>query len=627
MAGPRRALLLLLLGIWACFYQSAGHNEAAHLDLARAMAEQRTLSVDRYRYNSADLVVHQGRTYSNKAPGAALLALPGFAVSRLVTRPLPVAEPARWDLVLHLTTLGSVGLLSALAAGASFSFIARAVGVPAALAGVLCIWLATPLLAFSTLLFGHALAAGLVGLAGARLLARSAPAAAGLDAAAGGALGLAVTTEYPAAFVALPLLGLGLAQRRSAAALLGGFAAGLLPLLVYQQLAFGSPLIPPYLGYLAEGAGANFPAHARGFLGFAWPGTSAFLGVLAELTIGPARGLIRLCPVLVLALPGLLLLARSGAAREALVIGGAAALLLGTNASYGDSIVYWGGGTSLGPRHLVVVLPLLAWPLAHAARRWPRTTLLLALPSAFTMLIGTAIEPRVPYEHADALREFLLPRYLRGEFSLHQAVLFTPGAPGQATNLGALLRLPGPWQLVPVALLALALGRGLCVEAALPRRVALALASVLVVVALAPAAAAALRPPGALHATYVPDFAGARPRLRRDAALDFDWPRDAPVLGPFRAVWRGALRVERAGHYALRLEGEGEHSFHLDGRELHTASAPSGASVSLSAGDHALVLVSRPALHAPLLRLLWRPPGAAEGPVPAAAFAPRGSGP
>ncbi len=623
MAGARGALVFLLLGLWACFYPGVGHNEAAHLDLARAIVEDGTLAVDRYRYNSADLVVHEGRTYSNKAPGAALLALPAFVAARALTGPLPIQEHRRWDLVAHLSTLGSVGLISALAAGATGSLLARSLGWPAAAAGVLGVWLATPLLPFSTMLFGHAAAAGLVGLAAARLLDRDAPIGTLRDAVAGSALGLAVTTEFPAALLACPLLVLGLASRRSRIALLAGFASGLLPLLVYQRLAFGNALVPGYLAYLAEGASANFPAHARGLLGVGWRGQAAFLEVLAELTIRPARGLFRLCPLLVLVLPGLVLLARSGRLREAATIASAALLLLGMNAAYGDSAVYWGGGTSLGPRHLVAALPLLALPLAHAARRWPRTTLLLGLPSLFTMLIGTAVEPRVPYEQAHALRDFLLPRYWRGEFGLQQAVLFTPDAPGQARNLGAWLGLPGPWQLLPVAAVSWWLGRRLRDRAALPRLLAAALGGFALVVALAPTLALALKPPAALQAVYVPDVPGARPRLRRDAAIHFEWIRDAPVLGPFRAAWRGALRVERAGEYRIRLEGPGAHALLLDGRELAAATAPRGVQVSLSAGDHALELLSRPGLHAPFLRLYWQPPGAAEAIVPASSFAPR----
>lgn len=622
--GPRAALFVLLFGVYASFYASLGHNEAAHLDLVRALAEEGSLSVDSYRYNSADLVVKDGRTFSNKAPGAALLALPAFVAARAAVRPLSLAPAAAWDLVAYLTTLGSIGLLSCLAAVATFGSLSRAWGEGAALAAVLAVWLATPLFPFSTMLFGHAASAALIALAAARLFDRAAPGSASRDAAAGLALGLAVATEYPAAVVALPLLLYGLCARSrgAAVALALGFGAGLLPLSLYQRLAFGSVFFPSYQAYVEEGRRAPFPGHARGLLGVAWPGLAGLLDTLAEITIRPARGLLRLSPVLILAIPGLVLVARVGRRREAATIALASAALLILNACYGDSIAYWGGGTSLGPRLLIPALPLLAMPLAAAALRLPGVFLLLAGISGFVMLMGTAVEARVPYEISEPVRDFLLPRYLRGEFALHRAVVFTPGVPGEARNLGGILGLPGPWQLLPTALFGLLLGGALLRAARVPSAARRVLAAGVLAAALAPAVAAAREDEGHVVGAYAPDEPGGRPRLRREQGLSFDWRRDAPLLLPFRAAWRGTLAIEHAGVYGLRLEGAGEHLLALDGRELSAAPSPRGTRVSLSEGSHALALSSRLAPGASGLRLLWTPPGGVEAPVPPSAFRP-----
>ncbi len=623
--GPRTALGLLLLAVYGSFYASLGHNETAHLDLTRAIAEHGTLAVDRYRYNSADLVVHEGRTYSNKAPGTALLALPAYVAARTLTQALPLSETARWDLVAYLTILGSVALLSILGAVKSFQLACRVTGDRrAALGSVLCLWLATPLLAFSTLLFGHALAAALVALGAARLLDRDAPTSLGRDLLAGLCLGLAVTTEYPALLVALPLVAVSVPSRgRRAAGVLLGCAIGLGPLLIYQQMAFGDALFPAYQAYVAEGSRANFPAHARGFLGVHWPGGFGFFDALAEITIRPARGLLRLCPVLWLALPGLLLLQRSGRRREAVAIAVAGLALVTMNACYGDSIVFWGGGTSLGPRHLIPMLPLLTLPVAHATQRFPRSLLALGLVSALAMLLGTAIEPRLPYEHAQPLRDFLIPRYLRGEFALHQAVLFTPGVPGTARHLGGVLGLPGPWQLVPLACVSILAGATLMRSVAMPSGVGRTVWLFVVGLAIVPVAWSAAQPAGSLRGAWFVDEPGALPRWRTERELDFDWRRDAPVLPPFRAEWTGALRVVDAGPYRFRLEGDGEHALVLDGREIHAATSPRGATLALSVGDHAIALRTRPAPNAGGLRLLWQPPGGSEAIVPATAFAAR----
>ncbi len=623
--GPRAALALLLFSVYGSFYASLGHNETAHLDLARALAEDSSLAVDRYRYNSADLVVHEGRTFSNKVPGTALLALPALVAARALVQGLPLEPAAGWDLVAYLTILGSVVLLSTLGALASFELACRVTGDRrAALGAVLCLWLATPLLAFSTMLFGHALAAALVALGGARLLDREAAPSFGRDLLAGVSLGLAVSTEYPALLLALPLVALGVANRaRRAPALVLGLLLGVLPLLVYQRLAFGDALFPAYQAYVAQGSRANYAAHARGLLGVHWPGFGGFLETLSEITIRPSRGLLRLCPVLLLALPGLLLLLRSGRRSEGVTIAVAGLALVSMNACYGDSIVYWGGGASLGPRHLIPLLPLLALPLAKAAQRFPRSLLALGCVSAFAVLLGTAIEPRLPYEHAHPLRDFLLPRYLRGEFALHQAVLFTPGVPGEARLLGGLLGLPGPWQLVPLALVCLVVGAAPLRSVAMPRSVARAVAFFVLGVALVPVAWSAWRPAGPLRGAWFVDEAGARPRWRTERALDFDWARDALVLPPFRAEWTGALQLLAPGEYVLRVEGKGEHALFVDGRAVVSAAAPRGARLSLSKGAHAIALHTQPAPHARGLRLLWTPPGGSETPVPAAAFLAR----
>jgi hypothetical protein len=619
----RGRLALLLAALYGSFYASLGHNETAHLDLVRALAEDQSPVVDRFRYNSADLIVHGERTYSNKAPGTALAALPAFALAERLTRGLPLSEPSRWDLVAYFTTLGSIGLASILAALATFRLVARRIADErAALAAVLALWCATPLFPFSTMLFGHALAAALVAFASARWLdADRQPSA---ELAGGAALGLGIATEYPVAVLALPLLALGGPRPPRLVLRLAGIGLGLVPLLAYQHALFGDALFPTYQAYVAEGRGANFPGHAQGLLGVHWPGLRGFTDNLVAISVGPARGLLRLCPVLGLALPGLWWTARSHGKSVALGLSAAVLSLVALNACYGDSIVYWGGGASLGPRHLLPALPLLALPLAEAARRVPRLMLLLALPSALAMLAGAAVDARVPYEAADAQRDFLHPRYARGEFALREAVLFTPGTPGHAENLGSLLGLPGPWQLMPLGLCVLGLGRSVAVAAGLARAPRVAMAAAVAAAVLYPALRALAVPPGAVLGSYASTEPGARTRLRADAAIDFDWRRDAPVLGPLDAAFSGALEIEPAGTYRFRLAGQGRHEVFLDGQELVSAAGTRGEERELSAGVHALVVRTFGAAPDAGLQLLWTPPAGIEVPVPASRFVRRG---
>jgi hypothetical protein len=211
-----------------------------------------------------------------------------------------------------------------------------------------------------------------------------------------------------------------------------------------------------------------------------WPGGARFAEVLAEITVRPHRGLVylgfeegrlyALSPVLWLALPGLVWLRRAARPEALLVLAALAAFLI-FNACYGDSFVYWGGAASVGPRHLIPMLPFLALPLALAARHLPWAFVPLAAVSVFYVLLATAVEPRVPYHHAHPARDLFLASYLDGRFALGRGHLFGEErlltADSMAFNLGKLAGLPGAWQLAPLLAAWVGLGGRLARSAAL----------------------------------------------------------------------------------------------------------------------------------------------------------------
>ena len=76
---PPRAELLLFLLLWSSysyFYQSAQHNEAARFDQIRTLLEDRSVAIDRFAYNTADVVVVERggvkHVYAAKAPGTGM---------------------------------------------------------------------------------------------------------------------------------------------------------------------------------------------------------------------------------------------------------------------------------------------------------------------------------------------------------------------------------------------------------------------------------------------------------------------------------------------------------------------------------------------------------------------------
>ncbi len=122
-------------------------------------------------------------------------------------------------------------------------------------------------------------------------------------------------------------------------------------------------------------------------------------------------------------------------------------MLILFNASYGESIVSWGGGTATGPRQIVASVPFMVLALAFlpAACNW----LLGAIGalSAAIMLMATSTNPHFPYEYDNPVRDFALQQFMRGDFATNRDAFFGGGMivrDSVAFNLGKLVGLPRP---------------------------------------------------------------------------------------------------------------------------------------------------------------------------------------
>ncbi len=188
--------------------------------------------------------------------------------------------------------------------------------------------------------------------------------------AAGAFAAAAVSAEYTAA-LAVAVLVVHAAVRvstsegeRSAKLFRLGRAFGLavlgaLPfvafLAAYHHAAFGHPLKSGYQ-FLADAA--YQPWHLGGFLGIRTPDPRAF----ALSFFSPLRGLFALSPFLLLAVPGMVLAWR-GRIGE-----GLAGLSVGMFAAYAyftSSFSYESWGWTTGPRHLTPLVPFLLLPVAQ----------------------------------------------------------------------------------------------------------------------------------------------------------------------------------------------------------------------------------------------------------------------
>jgi hypothetical protein len=386
---------ILLVGVaYATMIQSFSWNQTSHYDLIRSLNNDGT-TIDAYASNTGDKAEYKGHTYSARAPGLALFALPFYDALNLVGAESwtdsHVAPPDHaGDEMIYLIGLwGNVlpGLLLLLLVWRVAERFQPGYGAATAVT----LGLGTMVLPLSTLLFSHVFTAFLgFGAFALMLRERDGPPSPMLLGLAGLAMGYAVASEYPLFFVSL-VLGLYLLSRRDsftpllvvqrAGAYIAGGIVGIVPLLLYNHYAFHSWT---HLAY------SDVPRQQKGFFGIGAPS----LKVLSTLLLD-SRGLLTLSPVLLMGALGTMLLYRRGKRAETLTIGGICLCYVGYNSGY---YLPFGGGF-MGPRFLTTMLPFLAVPLGIAFKRYPAPTIALAAISITTTVIATITHPLVGYEN------------------------------------------------------------------------------------------------------------------------------------------------------------------------------------------------------------------------------------
>jgi hypothetical protein len=379
-------VLAALAGLFAWPMQVTGYNQNAHYALVRALAVYGTPWIDRSRNEIGDLSTRDaarygGHWYAAKAPGLAVLSLPAFVAVKAVGA-RTTGDPTRVLWALHLWGAALPALVIMLLVRSVGDRLEPGFGRPAAITA----GLATLVLPFATLFFAH-VAAAAFGFAAFALLVRerTGPHDGRLVFVAGLLAGLAVFVDYPLA-IAAALVAAYAASRlphlRRLATYSAGGAVGVLPLLLFNWWAFGSPTHIAYEDYYSGGK-------AGGIFGFGLPSASHARDLLFS-----TMGILVLTPVVAAAAAGAVLLLRRRRPEALLVLGVAAAYFL-----WNTSLRYASPFGGLGPpRYLLPLVPFLAVGLAVAYRRFPLTTLALAAVSAFQMIVITATGPLAAYD-------------------------------------------------------------------------------------------------------------------------------------------------------------------------------------------------------------------------------------
>src|SRR5437660_10809843 len=142
------------------FYEGGGWNQNSRFDLLRAIVERHTLSIDAYHENTQDKAHFQGHYDSDKAPGLVFLAVTFAYAARPVLRATGVdPESPRGEVALsYIASASAVALPTALASVCLFFLGLRFGGsTSGAVFGSLTMALATPMWAYASLLWAHAL--------------------------------------------------------------------------------------------------------------------------------------------------------------------------------------------------------------------------------------------------------------------------------------------------------------------------------------------------------------------------------------------------------------------------------------------------------------------------------------
>lgn len=400
-----KPVLIFILAFLAYFQfvpaDPVNWQQVTRMALAISLSEGHA-DIDLYAPATEDKAFFEGHYYADKPPGLSLLAVPLVALVKATGTDDYQAE-------LTVSILGVVSLISALAVALVYLIVRRfGASDRAAVFAACALALGTPFLGWSTTFFVHTATGGMLVIALAIAVFSRGKAGLWQGIVLGLVLGYLLVMDLTAA-PAAAMIGLyflldgGLRPfpwTRLWTALLGGLL-GILPLLIYNDLVFGSPF---RLGY-AEVVG--FDGMKQGVFGLGVPD----LGVLVQILFSLHRGLLPLAPVLILVPVGLFRMVRDPSRRDlGITVTGVMVAFLLINASY----YYWDGGGSTGPRHVVAMLPMAAIALAFA---WPRTragqgvALALLAVSLVISVICVSVYMFMDASYANPFYEQILPTF------------------------------------------------------------------------------------------------------------------------------------------------------------------------------------------------------------------------
>lgn len=393
-------IFLLLTFIFGYFYQIAGWNGNSRFSLIFASIQQRRLTIDSY-YDTAgtksgDIAFANGHYYSDKAIGpslvGAILYIPFYIMQKIFHSP-------DQNTVKQILTFFVIGLPSAIAGSLMYIlclFLSKSRFRAFLITMSIC--LGTLYLPFSVIFFSHQFTASLLFSSFFMIFFLK---EGNMQRnnwylfLIGFLMGLGLISEYTAAVIIVLLIVYYaviiwrnrpyLQLRSFILPILGGCIPILLQL-VYNKYCFGNLFSIGYenLSNQDFSVGMN-----QGLMGIMWPNLKA----LYYMTFNPTMGIFWQSPVLLFSFIGVGYMFRKHQYRDEAIL---AVCIISSYLVILSGYYMWWGGYSVGPRHLIPMLPFfcLFFIFLPEGCNWPFVG--LSLVSFGQMLIATASTIRVP---------------------------------------------------------------------------------------------------------------------------------------------------------------------------------------------------------------------------------------
>jgi hypothetical protein len=455
--------MLLLICFSYVLPRWADPNQNSRLDMVVAVVDDGTFRIDNYVENTVDYAKVGEHYYSDKAPGAAFLGIPVYAMLKAVLEQPIMAglmdrlvdnealkatlreegtglleDKVRFAIAQAALTFVASALPTALMGVLMYHLLGRFTAQPWPRIGVVLVYgLLTPAFAYAGAFYGHQLSTACLFAAFYLIYMGKEPLATLSLLTIGLLLGYSVITEYPSVLIAGILFLYTFCRLTDHRRIIWVFLPAVLIAIgwmAYNTAVFGSPLS---LGYSYSELWTD--QHHTGFMSLAIPRWGTLWGI----TFSPFRGLFVLSPLLLLAMPGFVLWYRSGEHRREFWVALSSMLAMFL---FNSSSVMWWGGYAVGPRYLLPMLPFMVLPVIFVFREWRdrlgiRIVVFVLFVWSLVATWGlTLAEQAFP---SDALRnplvEYAWPNWQTGNI---------------ARNLGMFLHLPGILSLLPLLICA-----------------------------------------------------------------------------------------------------------------------------------------------------------------------------